>query len=50
MDEFMSEQVFNAFATVVDANHELYKSHLENHMPLFEVDFSHTTYYVDDED
>lgn len=50
MDEFMTEQVISAFAAVVDANHELYKSHLENHKPLFEVDFSHTTCYADGEE
>ena len=41
MNEFMTEQVINAFAAVVDANKELYKSHIENHEPLFEIEFSH---------
>ncbi len=50
MDQFMTDQVFDAFAAVVDANRELCKSHLESdNMPLFEVDFSHTNYIENDE-
>lgn len=47
MDQFMTNQVLGALATVADANRELYRSHLEDDMPLFEVDFSHTNYEVD---
>ena len=49
MDKFMTNQVIGALAAAEDANRELYKSHLESHMPLFEVDFLHTTYHVDDD-
>lgn len=48
MDQFMTDQVLNAFAGVVDANKELYKSHLENNMPLFELEFSHTNCITND--
>lgn len=41
MTEFLSEQVFHAFAAVVDANTELCKSYLQDEAPLFEVDFTH---------
>ncbi len=47
MDEFTTGQVIQALAAAEEANHELRKSHLESNMPLFEVDFLHTTDYDD---
>lgn len=41
MTKFLSEQVFSAFAAVVNANTELCKSYLQDEAPLFEVDFTH---------
>lgn len=41
MTDYMSKQVISALASVVDANVELNKLHLQDEEPLFEVSVKH---------